>query len=59
MILIETDKRTLSVVFDEGNFLIEEIVTEGKRRMTDVVWLTAQEIEKINDFKKQMTGESR
>jgi hypothetical protein len=46
--------RTIEVEFDEGNFLItEEIKGMGK----DVIWMTPDEVIKLNDFKKKMTGE--
>lgn len=49
-------KRTLKLEFHsgDGSFrLASNVVGAGK----DSIWLTAEEIEKIHDFKMRITGE--
>lgn len=57
MIITSTPNRRLELTFDDGNYLLEEEVKEGECKITDTVWLTSEEIEKINEFKQKMTGE--
>lgn len=57
MVLTKNKKRNLTIIFSQGNFLLEEIVFNGKESRVDTIWLGAEEIEKINDFKMKMTGE--
>lgn len=57
MFITKTKDRNLTIHFDEGNFLLEEVVNEERKTRTDTVWLTCEEIEKLHNFKIKMTGE--
>lgn len=51
-------KRLLTIEFDQGNYLLQETVKEeAELPREDTIWLTPEEIEKIVEFKRKMTGE--
>jgi hypothetical protein len=55
-VIVGSSKRTLKIEFNsgDGSFrLASNVVGAGK----DSIWLSAEEIEKVHDFKMKMTGE--
>lgn len=50
MVVTKEKNRTLTVVKEEDNYILEETVRDGCEVKIESVWLTANEIDKINTF---------
>lgn len=57
VLITNTRTRKLKVEFDEGNYLLSEVVKEDSETRTDVIWLTYEEIMEIRHFSMKCTGE--
>lgn len=49
-----TQDRVVTAVFDEGEFTVLE---KRPLHKAEIITLSAEEIEKLHDFKMEMTGE--
>lgn len=48
------ESRSLKARFSDGEIIVEEILRNGS---VSSIWLSFEEIEKLHQFKLQMTGE--